>query len=145
MTVPETRGKLPIGTPPAVTMQAESVDGWCGRRSGYCGHRIPHAVRGRGQVQLQFPLAVMAGSNPDLAWPLRSHTGRPYARSFWAQVINGDGADNNLSGVLRATDIQSATYTEAQRGEDSFYLGAEAAVEDADGMPETMAWLLGTT
>ena len=61
-----------------------------------------------------------------------------------SQVLSGDGTSNDLSGVVNATGILSATYALADRGGDEAFTDAEIAVQDAGGRSEHMAWALGT-
>ena len=60
------------------------------------------------------------------------------------QVLSGDGTGNNLSGVVNATGIGSATYLVADRGGDESFVDAEVAAQDGGGRTEHMAWALGT-
>ena len=60
------------------------------------------------------------------------------------QVLAGDGVGNNLTGVVNATGIGSATYVLSDRGGDGAFVDGEIAVEDGGGRPSGMCWALGT-
>ena len=60
------------------------------------------------------------------------------------QILAGDGTANNLSGIVNATGIGSATYMLADRGGDGAFVDGEIAVEDGGGRPSGMCWALGT-
>ena len=60
------------------------------------------------------------------------------------QVLSGDGTGNNLSGLVTATGIGSATYLVADRGSDEAFVDAEVAVSDGGGRTQYMGWALGT-
>ena len=59
------------------------------------------------------------------------------------QVLAGDGAGSNLSGVASATGIGAGTYLLADRGSDEAFTDGELAVEDGGGRTPYMAWALG--
>ena len=60
------------------------------------------------------------------------------------QILSGDATGNNLNGIVNATDIGSAAYLVADRGNDEAFVDGEVKAEDGGGRTQYMAWALGT-
>ena len=101
---------------------------------------LSSVVEAKSEISLQ--LAIQTGDDT-LDAVLEAHrTG--IADRLLEQVLSGDGQGNNLSGVVNATGIGSATYVLADRGSDEAFTDGELAVEDGGGRTQYMAWALGT-
>ena len=62
-----------------------------------------------------------------------------------SQVLAGDGAGNNLNGIVNASGIGAGTYLVADRGSDGAFTDAELAVQDGGGRAPYIAWGFGRT
>ena len=60
------------------------------------------------------------------------------------QILAGDGAGNNLSGVASASGIAAGTFAVADRGSDEAFVDGELSVADGGGRTQYMAWGTGT-
>ena len=82
-------------------------------------------------VQAALQSAIM----PEIGAAIEEAHRQSIRAEMLKQIVNGDGAGNNLSGILDRANIGSATYPQSDRGKAEAFLTAEAAVEDADGAP----------
>ena len=142
--VVETRGKLPVGTTAAVSMQAESVTAGAAADPGISDVVYHTASVVEAKSSYSMELAIQAGNNPNIGAAIESSHRQAIREELLKQLVNGDGQGNNLSGILGASGIGGATYAMADRGESGAFVTGESVVEDADGDPMRMAWLLGT-
>ena len=141
--VRSTRGKIPIGDGPEAVMAAESsARGFVSEAIAEREYTIDSVVKVDSRYSTQ--LVVEAGENQDIANAIERSQAAAIRTKLLEQIVSGDGHNHNLSGVLSATGIGSATYAQADRGSHGAFLTAEAVVEDADSDPMTSAWLLGS-
>ena len=143
--VSETRGKLPIGTTPAVTMQAESVTAGADADPGISDvtYHTDSVVECKSSYSME--LAIQAGDNPNIGMAIEESHRQAIREELLAQAISGDGVGNNLAGILGTVGIGMAEYTQANIARANDFISGEEAVEDSDADPSRMAWLVGTT
>ena len=93
------------------------------------------------KTEISLELAIQTGDDT-LDAVLEAHR-LGIADRMLEQVLAGDGAGSNLSGVASATGIGAGTYLLADRGSDEAFTDGELAVEDGGGRTPYMAWALG--
>ena len=108
---------------------------------GEHGFDLDSVIESKTEISLE--LAIQTGDDT-LDAVLEAHR-LGLADRMLEQVLSGDGTGNNLSGLVTATGIGSATYLVADRGGDEAFTDAELAVQDGGGRTEHMAWALGTS
>ena len=142
--VAETRGHVPSGNLPSVSMQGESMtagadgDPGIADRAYHCASVVEAKSSYSGQLVLE------AGRSINVSAFIEDAHRQAIRQALLTQVVNGDGQTPSLAGVLSAAGIGAATYAQTDRGkEDAFTLG-ESTLEDADADPGAMAWLLGS-
>ena len=103
------------------------------------GYQLDSIVEAKSEVSLQVATQT---SDTVLDDVLEAHR-LGIADRMLEQVLAGDGAGSNLSGVASATGIGAGTYLLADRGSDEAFTDGELAVEDGGGRTPYMAWALG--
>ena len=143
--VTETRGRLPIGALPSVTMQAESVTAGADSDPGISdkSYHCDSVVEVKSSYSTQ--LALMAGSIFDVGEQMQASHRAAIRQKLLEQIVSGDGQGSNLSGVASTSGIGAATYAMADAGKSDKFTTAENTVEDADADGSRVAWLLGST
>ena len=142
--VRETRGKIPTGTLPTVTMQAEHMTAGSDADPGVADVEYHAASVVEAKSSFTQQLILEAGRNVNVSAFVEASHRQAVRQKLLEQIVNGDGTAPNLSGILSASGIGAATYAQTERGAHPPFLVAEAAVEDADSDPQTSAWLLGS-
>lgn len=144
--VAETRGRVPVGTLPAVTMQAESMTAGTDSDPGVADHEYHCASVVEAKSSYSTQLVLTAGRKVDVSAFVEQSHRQAVRQKLLEQVVSGVrnmSNANSLSGILSASGIGSGTYAQVDRGKESAFTTGESAVEDADGDPAAMAWLLG--
>ena len=142
--VAEKRGRVPVGTRPAVTMQAESATAGSDADPGISDVEYHTASVVEAKSSYTTQLVLQAAASLDISAAIEASHRAAIRQALLRQIVNGDGQGNDLSGILGQSGIGSATYAQADRGAHPPFLVAEAAVEDEDSDPATSAWLLGS-
>ena len=106
---------------------------------GEHGFDLDSVIESKTEISLE--LAIQTGDDT-LDAVLEAHR-LGIADRMLEQVLAGDGAGSNLSGVASATGIGAGTYLVADRGSDEAFTDGELAVEDGGGRSPYMAWALG--
>ena len=137
------RGKLPVGqTLPTVTMRAEGVHGTADADPGISD--FDFVIASVVEARSAFTTTLALSSPEDLGEVVMQSHRAAIREKLIEQVVSGDGAGQNLSGIIGQTGIGSATFAAADRGKVAAILTAEATVEDADANPESLRWLEGS-
>ena len=142
--VAETRGRVPVGTRPAVTMQAESATAGADADPGIADREFHCASVIEAKSSYSSQLVLQAASDLNVSAAIEASHRAAIRQALLAQLVNGDGQGNNLSGILSAAGIGSTTYPQTDAGKESYFTTGESTVEDADADPGAMAWLLGS-
>ena len=145
-TVKETRGKVPSGTLPITTVQAESTTAGSDADPGAADapYHAFSVIEAKSSYSNQ--LVLEAGRNVDIAaFVEESHRQSIRLRLLGAILKNGTAIPPLVNGIASLSNIGEGTYPTLDRGKESFFTVAESAVEDADSNPTTTAWLLGKT
>ena len=143
-TVSATRGRIPTGVLPAVTMQAESATAGADGDPGIADEEYHTGSVVEAKSSYTTQLVLEAGRSVNVSAFVEESHRMAVKQELLKQIINGTGLLNNLAGILGVAGISAATYAQTDRGDHPPFLVAEAAVEDADSDPMTSAWLLGS-